>query len=46
MGGEPGKGPSHFVLLFGNELCVNSERRQTVYKKPGITLLTFPSLAL
>lgn len=37
-GEKPGKGPSHFVLLFGNELWLNPGRRQTVYKEPGITL--------
>lgn len=41
---KPGKGPSHFVLLFGNELWLNPRRRQTVYKEPGITLSLFQAL--
>lgn len=41
QGEKPGKGPSHFVLLFGNELWLNPGRRQTVYKEPGITLSLF-----
>lgn len=40
-GEKPGKGPSYFVLLFGNELWLNPGRRQTVYKEPGITLSLF-----
>lgn len=43
-GEKPGKGPSHFVLLFGNELWLNPGRRQTVYKEPGITLSLFRAL--
>lgn len=43
-GEKPGKGPSHFVLLFGNELWLNPGRRQTVYKEPGITLSLFQAL--
>lgn len=46
QGEKPGKGPSYFVLLFGNELWLNPGRRQTVYKEPGITLSVFQAFAI